>query len=207
MSDLDQVVFVVDDDVAVRESVSILVEAMNLTVQCFDSAVSFLNCYTPAQPGCLILDIKMPEMDGLDLLDYLKKHQISIPVIVVSGHGDIPQAVKALKSGAIDFLEKPYPSAKLRECITDALERDKEDRQKNAEKNLLAERLQLLTDQEKAVLKALVAGDVTKKIAADLDVSLRTVQFRRESIMKKLQVKNRAELVRFAGEANFCFSE
>ena len=200
MTAIEPVVFIVDDDPGVLESSRALTESMGLQSECFSSAVEFLDSYDASKPGCLILDIQLPEMTGMTLLARLREVGHSIPVVMISGHGDIPQAVTALKSGAVDFLVKPYPAAKLRECILDAIEKNRKQRAENAERGELENRISSLTQQEKLVLQALIAGDITKKIASDLDVSLRTVQFRRESIMKKLNVSNRAELVRVASK-------
>lgn len=198
MSLAEPIVYIVDDDLAVRESVSILVRSMKISVESFASAADFLSHHTPLQHSCLVLDLKMPEIDGLQLLELLRIKKIEIPVIVVSGHGDIRQAVQALKLGAIDFLEKPYPSVKLRNCISSALKSDALRRNDQAKEHELTSKFDQLTTQEKDVLVGLVAGVATKNIAKNLDVSLRTVQTRRQTIMEKLEVDSRAELIRFA---------
>jgi two-component system, LuxR family, response regulator FixJ len=191
-------VSVVDDDEHVRESLAALIQSMDLDVQCYASGREFLDHYVPTRPGCLVLDLRMPQVNGLELFAMLASRKIYVPVIMISGHGDIPAAVSAMKAGAIDFLEKPYRSAALMESVRRAIELDAHHRQAQAERDELVGRHQTLTTVEVGVLELTVIGKPDKAIAQRLDLSLRTIQLRRASVMRKLNAHSRAELILIA---------
>ena len=193
-------VFVVDDDQAVRRSSELLIRAMDINVVCCASAEEFQATYD-AGSGCLVLDVRMPGMSGIELQKELVDNGIRLPVILVSGHGTVPMSVAAMKRGAIDFLEKPYQPAHLRDCVRRAIELDSTWRQEEIAKRELRIAMGKLSDQEAAVLRGMIAGKANKEIASGLDISLRTVQFRRASLMKKLRVDSRAALMRLVFSA------
>ena len=192
---LKPTVFVVDDDPAVRESLTELAQSMQFDVACYGSAEDFLSAYDRSHPGCLVLDVVLPGLSGLDLQDRLKAEGIRVPVIMLTGHGDVRMAVRAMQQGAADFLEKPFHPNQLRDSIHKAIEQNERCRQEQAQRADLDERLARLTPDEREVMQRIVAGKTNKVIAAELDISVRTVQFRRSSIMEKLQVKSRAALM------------
>ncbi len=191
----DPTVFIVDDDEAVRESLYATIRAMSLPARCFESAEAFLSSCDPAQSGCLLLDVRMPGMTGLELQEQLAATEIGLPVIMITGHGDVSMAVQSMQRGAIDFLEKPYRSNQLRESVRQALQIDTQRRKKRAEQEDVETRLAQLTESENDVVDRIVAGRTNKQIASELDISLRTVQFRRSSIMRKLDVDSRAAMI------------
>jgi two-component system response regulator FixJ len=192
------IVSIVDDDQQVRESLAALIQSMNIDVECYASGHEFLGDCTSARPGCVVLDLRMPELNGLEVIEELAARKIDVPVIMISGHGDIPAAVAAMKAGAIDFLEKPYRGSALIETIRRALDRDAKQREERAERRELLERYESLTHDEKQVLDLTVAGKPDKAIAMALDLSLRTIQLRRASVMRKMQTRSRAELIGLA---------
>jgi two-component system response regulator FixJ len=189
-------VFVVDDDQAVRDSLALLVQSVGLEVETFTGAQDFLDAYRPERPGCLITDIRMPGMSGLDLQERLSAHGHHIPVIVLTGFGDVPAAVRALKGGAIDFVEKPFNPQALLDLVQQALVRDMELREQAAREADLAERMALLTPREHEVMALVVAGKANKVVAMDLSISERTVELHRGRIMKKMRARSLAELMR-----------
>jgi two-component system response regulator FixJ len=191
-------VSVVDDDQQVRESLAALIQSMDLRVECFASGGEFLESYTAARPGCVVLDLRMPQLSGLEVIEALSARDIKVPIIMISGHGDIPAAVSAMKAGAVDFLEKPYRAAVLMESVRRAIELDDRTRRAAAERNKLIDRFQSLTAEEKEVLELTAAGKPDKAIAQKLDLSLRTIQLRRASVMRKMDAHSRAELIRLA---------
>lgn len=192
------VVSVVDDDEQVRESLAALIQSMDVEVECYASGREFLDHYNPSQPGCIVLDLRMPQLSGQEVIDELNTRQINTPVIMISGHGDIPAAVAAIKSGAVDFLEKPYPGSALMDSVRRAISRDAEQRESSSEKQLLVDRFETLTADERQVLELTVAGKPDKAIALKLDLSLRTIQLRRASVMRKMHAHSRAELIGLA---------
>ncbi|MEX0676514.1 MAG: response regulator [Pirellulales bacterium] len=188
-------VSIVDDDQQVRESLAALIQSMNIDVECYASGREFLDRFTPSRPGCVVLDLRMPQQSGLEVIEELAARKIDVPVIMISGHGDIPAAVAAIKAGAIDFLEKPYRGSALIESVRRALARDLEQREAHARRRELHDRYESLTGDEKQVLELTVAGKPDKAIALALDLSLRTIQLRRASVMRKMQAHSRAELI------------
>lgn len=188
-------VFVVDDDEAVRGGLRRLIESVGLKVETYGSAQEFLSNCDPDRQGCLVLDIRMPGMGGLDLQDQLVKQGMRLPVIILTGHADVPAAVRALKAGAIDFIEKPFNSQALLDRIQQAIRRDTEERRQSAAELLISQRFAQLTSREKEVMEMMVVGKANKVIAIDLDISERTVEFHRANIMKKMQARTLAKLI------------
>ena len=189
-------VFVVDDDQAVRDSLALLVQSVGLDVETYASAGEFLDAFEADRPGCLVTDIRMPGMSGLELQEKLTEDGALIPVIVLTGHGDVPAAVRALKGGAVDFVEKPFNPQALLDLVQQAIARDADIRAQAAREAELAERRALLTPREQEVMELVVAGKANKVIAIDLDISERTVELHRGRIMKKMRVRSLAELMR-----------
>ena len=191
-------VSVVDDDEQVRESLAALIQSMNFRVECYASGRDFLDNYSHESPGCVVLDLRMSPVNGLEVMETLSAREIRVPIIMISGHGDIPAAVSAMKAGAVDFLEKPYRGTALLESVRRAIDLDQRNRQAHAEQSRLAARFNSLTPDEKQVLELTVAGKPDKAIALRLDLSLRTIQLRRASVMRKMEAHSRAELIRLA---------
>jgi FixJ family two-component response regulator len=194
-------VSVVDDDHQVRESLAALIQSMDLEVQCYATGQQFLANYTPSRPGCVVLDLRLPQLNGLQVLDEMAARRLKVPVIMISGHGDITAAVSAMKAGAVDFLEKPYRGSALLESVRRAIEMDVRQRRAQADYERLRSRFDALTPQEQEVLRLTMAGKTDKAIALKLDLSLRTVQLRRASIMRKVNVRSRTELICLVQEA------
>lgn len=194
----DPTVFVVDDDAAVCDSLTWLIKSAGLPVETYDSARAFLAHYRPDRPGCLVLDLRMPGMSGIELQERLARQEMSLPVIIITGHGDVPTAVKAMRAGAVDLLEKPFDGEVLLKSIRKALERDARNRHDWALWSEAADRLAALTSREHEVLELIVAGKSNKETAAELDVSPKTIEAHRGHIMHKVGVRSLAELVHLA---------
>jgi FixJ family two-component response regulator len=191
-------VFVIDDDASIRELLEWLMKRNAIAVETHANARSFLKAYTPGTPGCLVLDLYMPGMSGLDLQRYLIEQGIEMPVIFLSGRADVPQAVQAVKSGAIDFIEKPFDYKRIVAVVRDCLQRDAETRASRAWKGQAADRLARLTQREREVLDRVVGGKLNRVIAEELAISVKTVEAHRAHIMEKLAVGSVAELVQIA---------
>jgi RNA polymerase sigma factor (sigma-70 family) len=191
-------VYIVDDDEAVRNCIRRLVESVHLDVETFRSAEEFLKAYDPARRGCLVVDVRMPGMSGLELQRRVAEREYSIPVIMLSGYGDVSVAVRAMKAGAVSFIEKPFNDHVLLDTIREAIDKDAQDREQQARAAELRARIDRLTPREREVLDLLVAGNVSKAVAAKLRLSEKTVEVHRAHVMKKLQAKTIADLVRFA---------
>jgi FixJ family two-component response regulator len=189
-------VFVVDDDPGVGESLAWLIRSVGLKAEVHDSPSSFLESYKDSSPGCLVVDVRMPNKSGLALLKGLRNGGASLPVILISGHGNVAMAVEALKSGAFDFIEKPFSGDLLLDRIQKAVQQDREAHQVRAEHEETAARLATLTPRERGVLELVVAGLVNKEIAAKLALSPRTVEAHRAHIMEKMGARTVADLVR-----------
>lgn len=194
-------VFVVDDDKAVRDSLAWLVEAMDVKVEAFGTADELLDRLTSLNtvpPGCIVADIRLPGMSGLDLQDRLRELNIHLPFVVISGHGDVPLAVRAMKAGAVDFIEKPFSDRKLIDRIQHALVHDEKRRLEVASKQVLRRRINRLTARERQVMSLVVQGKLNKQVAASLDLSPKTVEVHRAHVMEKMEAGSLAELVRMA---------
>jgi two-component system, LuxR family, response regulator FixJ len=190
------VVFIVDDDAAVRNSLRLLIKSIGLVPTVLESAREFLDNYDPAQPGCMVLDVRMPGMSGLELQEQLNRLGAVIPVIFITGHGDVAMAVEAMQAGAFDFLQKPFRDQDLIDRIQRALEKDRANRAVLAERSLIRQRLELLTPREREVLDLVTDGKANKVMAADLGVSQRTVEIHRARVMEKMGAASLAHLVR-----------
>jgi two-component system response regulator FixJ len=191
-------VFVVDDDQAMRNSLKWLIGSVGMQVECFASAKEFLDGYYPGRAGCLLLDVRMPGMSGLELQELLVSRGITLPVVIITGHGDVPMAVRALKSGAIDFIEKPFNDELLLDAIRNALALDERRRDIQQERSRVMERLVHLTPREHEVMLMVTDGKSNKEIANELGVSAKTVEAHRARVMEKMQAGSLAELVRMA---------
>lgn len=196
MNQYEATVFVVDDDPAARDSVTALVESMNIRCEGFPSAEEFLDAYDPIKPGCLVTDVRLGGMSGLELQEQLARRRASLPVVVITAHADVPLAVKAMRRGAINILEKPCRQQELWETIRNALNIDAANRKKRANRELVESRLSSLTPEEHEIMKKVVEGVPNKVIAIDLNLSLRTVETRRHNVFKKMQVESLVDLVR-----------
>ena len=190
------VVHIVDDDDAVRQSLAFLLSTAGIPVRVYDSATSFLDSLASLQAGCLITDVRMPDLTGIELLRRLRAKSIKLPVIVITGHGDIPLAVEAMKSGAIDFIEKPFAEEAILRAVRAAEESAKKCGRRSEDGGALAARIASLSERERQVLDGLVAGNANKTIAYDLGISPRTVEVYRANVMTKMQAKNLSELIR-----------
>jgi FixJ family two-component response regulator len=192
----DSVVFVVDDDSSVREAIKSLIRSVGLQVETFESAQEFLRSKRPDAPGCVVLDVRLPGLSGLDLQRELAAHGINLPVIFITGHGDIPMSVRAMKAGALEFLTKPFRDQDLLDAIQQALERDRSARQHGKETTELRERFDSLTSREREVMGLVVSGLLNKQIAGELGTSEVTIKIHRSQVMKKMGAGSLAELVR-----------
>jgi FixJ family two-component response regulator len=196
VKDADAVVFVVDDDSSVREAIKSLISLVGLRVETFETAQEFLQSKRPDVPGCVVLDVELPGLSGLDLQRELAAHGVKLPIIFITGHGDIPTSVRAMKAGALEFLTKPFHDQDLLDAIRQALERDRAARRHSKEIAELRERFDALTSREREVMSLVVAGLLNKQIAAELGISEVTVKIHRGRVMNKMGAQSLAELVR-----------
>jgi len=196
MKDAAPTVFIVDDDNGVRSSIRVLMKSVGLPATTFASAKEFLAAYDTNQPGCIVLDIRMPGMSGLELQEDLNERGAVIPVIFITGHGDIPMAVEAMRHGAFDFLQKPFRDQDLIDRIQQALARDAETRESLREHGRIRARIASLTPREKEVLELLTSGKANKMMAQDMGLSQRTVEIHRAHVMEKMEARSVAQLVR-----------
>ena len=187
-------VYLVDDDFSIRDSLSMLIETTGQAVRCFESADEFLNNFDPDQAGCLILDVRMPSITGLELQEELVRRDFAIPIIFISGHADVPDSSKAFRAGAVDYMEKPFDSEKLLNRMEEAIQKDLDTRVYNAEKRKLKNRLSQLTPKEHEVYILIVKGLSNKEAAKQLKVSNRTIDVHRARVMEKMQAEDLAEL-------------
>jgi two-component system response regulator FixJ len=194
----DALVYLVDDEFAVRDSLTLLIESTGQAIRSFASAEVFLNNYDPERPGCLLLDVRMPSMSGLELQDELLRREISIPIIFISGHAGIPDSAKAFRAGAVDFLEKPFDNEKLLERIEEAIKKDIANREQLSEHRKIQNLLNHLTVREQEVLSLIVRGYSNKEMAKILNISNRTIEAHRAHIMEKMQAESLAELMMMA---------
>jgi FixJ family two-component response regulator len=195
MSD-DQTVFIVDDDEGVRDGLSLLLATVGQSCELYECGQEFLDAYDGSKRGCLLLDIRMPRMTGLDLQKKLLAQGSKLPIIFITGHGDIPMAVEAMRRGALDFIRKPFREHDLLERINEALDIDENSHRKELYRQQVAERLSTLSEREREVFGRVADGHMNKVIAGDLGISERTVEVHRGQVMKKLEVKTLAQLVR-----------
>ncbi|MEH6356114.1 MAG: response regulator FixJ [Marinobacter sp.] len=196
MTDIQQTVYVVEDDEAVRDSLELLLQSDDKPVKTYDSATAFLKSYSDAMAGCIVLDIRMPGMDGMELQKKLNDKHSILPIIFVTGHGDVPMAVDAMKEGAIDFIQKPYREEALLEKIEAALVQDREQRKTLGEKQEIVRRVKSLTPREHEIMDRMIAGQANKVIAIELEISQRTVEIHRSRVMHKMGTHSLAHLVR-----------
>ena len=201
MSGPEQTVYIVDDDDAVRDALALLMDSVGLQSTSYASARQFLDSYTPELTGCLVLDIRMPGMNGLDLQTRLNEIHSLLPIIFITGHGDIPMAVQAMQQGAADFLQKPFRDQDLLDRIAQAMDLDRRNRKTLEEEHLIAARIASLTQREQQVMELVVEGRANKVMAADLGVSQRTVEIHRAHMMEKMQANSVAHLVRLVMRA------
>lgn len=195
MKEQEQTVFVVDDDEEVRDSLTVLLQSVGLRVRGYASAQGFLDDYDPGRSGCLVLDIRMPGMSGTELQERLGDRRATLPIIMVTGHGDVSLAVKSMKAGALDFLQKPFNEQELLDLVHHALAADEERRSASNRRQAVIDRLASLTPREREVMELIVDGKANKNIAAALGLSQRTVEIHRARVMKKTGAESLAELV------------
>ena len=190
------IVFIIDDDEAVRDSLKFLLDSVGQKNKTFDHPHRFLDAYHESDSGCIVLDIRMPSMSGIELQNKLNSMHCILPIIFITGHGDVPMAVKAIKEGAMDFVQKPFRDQKLLDLINDAIKLDKKQRIELSEHKNILNRVKSLSEREYEVLNHIVAGKANKLIAADIGISQRTVEIHRSHIMKKMKTRSLAHLVR-----------
>jgi two-component system, LuxR family, response regulator FixJ len=194
----DQTVHVIDDDEAARDSLAFLFRTAEVDVRTYGSATDFLAAAPTITGGCVVTDVRMPQMDGLELLQRMKQLDVALPVIVMTGHGDVPLAVAAMKAGAADFFEKPFSDDAMLAAVRRALGRHRQERARDAERGAVKQRLASLSARERQVLEGLIAGNPNKTIAFDLAISARTVEIYRANVMSKMDARSLSELVRMA---------
>jgi two-component system, LuxR family, response regulator FixJ len=195
------VVYIVDDDPTVCDALTWLVESINLKCQAFATAQEFLKSYKPGQPGCLIADVRMPEMSGLDLQAEMAERDIDLPAIIISGHGDVATAVQAMKGGAVDFIQKPFNDQQLLNLVQKLIRQSVDNEKLREKQDDVRQRLTKLTLRERQVLDRMIAGDPNKRIAASIGRSEKTIAFHRGRVMEKMNAKSLASLVTMVIEA------
>ena len=198
----DSIVFVIDDDPSIRVAITSLIRSVGMRVESFPSAQEFMASKRPDAPACLVLDVRMPGVSGLDLQRDLADADIRIPIIFITGHGDIPMSVRAMKAGAVEFLTKPFRDQDLLDAVSHALERDRAHRGQYSEMAELRRRFKQLTPREKEVMELVVSGLLNKQIAARLNISEITVKLHRHQVMEKMEAPSLADLVRMAEKLN-----
>lgn len=192
------IVYVIDDDEAVRESLSFLLETADYEAHAFDSAQAFLDRVADAPFGCVVTDVRMPGMTGLDLVRALNARSVGMPVIVITGHGDVPLAVEAMREGVVDFIEKPFADETILAALRNAFKRGRDESARSSERTEVLKRLASLSARERQVLDGLVAGQANKVVAIELGISPRTVEVYRANLMSKMRATSLSELVRMA---------
>lgn len=207
MTEQNPTVFVADDDESVRRSLERLIRSVGLNVETFTSAKEFLDTDRSDEPSCLVLDVRMPGMSGLDLQGELITEGYSMPIIFVTGHGDIPMSVRAMKAGAVDFLQKPFSDQDLLDAIHRAIDKDRRSRQERVEVSEIQRRVDSLTPREREVFALVVKGRLNKQIAYELGLSEKTVKVHRPRVMEKMQAESLADLVRLADKVGIGLSK
>jgi RNA polymerase sigma factor (sigma-70 family) len=207
MNEPTPTVFVVEDDPSVRHLIHRLLESVRLKVKLFESAEELWPINRPVGPGCLVLDIRLPGISGLDLQGKLAQANIHLPIIFVTGHGDIPMSVEAMKAGAVDFLAKPFRNQDLLDAVRIALEKDRAARQRESEIGVLQERFNSLTERERSILEMVVSGMLNKQIASEIGITENTVKVHRSHALEKMQAKSLAELVTMVDRLRNSFSK
>ena len=200
MMDAEALVFVVDDDASLRASLQDLLESVGLRVAACASAQEFLRCPPPEGPSCLVLDVRLPGLSGLELQQRLASGDLALPIIFITGHGDIPMSVQAMKAGAVDFLSKPFRDQDLLDAVHQALARDRQARAQRAERAALRRRFEALTPRQRDVMARMVVGLLNKQIAGELGTSEATVKTHRKQVMAKMRAESLADLIRFADQ-------
>jgi len=198
MTTSESIVFVVDDDPAVRDSLQWLLSSVDMKVETFASAQEFIDAYDPKQLGCVLVDVRMPGMSGLELQEELAARGTSLPVIVITGHSDVQMAVRAMKAGAFDFIEKPFNDQALLDLVQKAIDENKQTVRMRSEQEDIRERFDLLSPRERQVLEQIVAGEPNKRIAFNLGLSEKTVEAHRAKVMEKTRAGSLAELIKMA---------
>ena len=202
----DPTIYVIDDDDAVRQSLQFMLKAAGITARTFESAKVFMEVLPQITSGCFVSDVRMPEVTGIDLLRHIMKNNPDLPVIVITGHGDISLAVEAMKIGAVDFLEKPFDGQQLLTAVRSALSREADTGKRKADLAAIQDKLAALSNRERQVLEGLVAGSANKNIAFDLGISPRTVEIYRANLMTKMAANSLSDLVRMAMTAGIMAS-
>ena len=197
----EQTVFIVDDDEGIREGLSLLLETVGQRCELYDSAIEFLAAYDQSKRGCLVLDIRMPRMTGLDLQQKLIEQKSQLPIIFITGHGDIPMAVEAMRLGALDFIRKPFREQDLLDRINEALKVDSDNQRQLLDRQVLKDKIASLSEREYDVFQQVAEGKMNKVIGFDLGISERTVEVHRSQVMKKLGIRTMAQLVRIKIES------
>ena len=196
MSTVRPVVFVVDDEEPVGDSIAMLLRTVGLTARVYNNPRAFLDDYRPEQPGCLLLDVRMPQLGGLELQQELIRRNVTLPIIFISGHGDVPMAVEAMRAGALDFLQKPFNDDELIRRVQKALEQDAQERELMGRREEIERRWAELTAREREVARCIADGKANKVVAAELGISVRTAELHRARILQKMGVRSLAQLVR-----------
>ena len=198
MKESEPMVFIVDDDESVRKALKRLITSVGMNVEIFATAREFLSRQHYERPSCLVLDVRMPGLSGLDLQQELMKANLKLPIIFITGHGTVSESVKAFKTGAMDFLEKPFEEKEFLETVSRGIEKHRQMLREEKRMKILRARLETLTDREKEIFSLVTTGMLNKQIAFDLDISEKTVKVHRARVMQKMEVQSLADLVRFA---------
>lgn len=207
MQSKEQTIFVVDDDDGIREALGLMLDTVGFQYELFESGVDFLASFDPDRGGCLVLDVRMPTVTGLDVQMKLNELESSLPIIFITGHGDIPMAVEAMRRGALDFIRKPFREQDILDRINEALEYEIDSRKAHLNRRDIASRIATLSERENTVFHSVAAGVMNKVIAVDLGISERTVEVHRSQIMKKLNVRTLAQLVRIKLETELASAD
>ena len=194
----EDVIHVIDDDEAVRDSLAFLLESADFKIRTYESALHFLSRLDEVEPGCVVTDVRMPGMSGLELVRELNRRAVHMPVVVITGHGDVPLAVEAMRGGVIDFIEKPFSDDAILSALRTALQRGQDSREVADERKVMVERVGSLSTRERQVLNGLVAGQANKVVALELGISPRTVEVYRANLMTKMRASSLSELIRMA---------